>query len=176
MPLCNLSEFRSVLPKGARILGLDLGETVIGMAVSDPGLKVASPIGAIKRSKFTKDVEELARAMRDRSALGLIIGMPINMDGSHGPRCQATRDFADNLLGKAALFGSEPCIGFWDERLSTRAVDHMMVGWDMTRKRRSETVDKLAACYILQGALDFLGRTTPGEDMPGEVAPHPNLN
>lgn len=158
MPIRNLMELKDALPKGGRVIGLDLGEKTIGMAVSDPGLTVASPIGTIRRTKFTNDLNELARAMKDRNVRALVVGLPVNMDGTEGPRCQSVRDFAKLLLERAAVFGFEPDLAFWDERLSTSAVERMMIGFDMTRKRRDEVVDKMAAAYILQGALDFLAR------------------
>lgn len=158
MAIRNLTDLRTGLPRGGRLIGLDIGEKTIGLAVCDPDLRVASPIGTIRRTKFTQDAMELARAMRDRDVAGLVIGLPVNMDGSEGPRCQSVRQFAQNLLEKGQLFGREPEIAFWDERLSTSAVERMMVDFDMTRKRRGEVVDKLAATYILQGALDFLSR------------------
>lgn len=158
MAIRNLTDLRAGLPRGGRLIGLDIGEKTIGMAVSDPDLRVASPIGTIRRTKFTQDATELARAMRDRAVTGLVLGLPVNMDGTEGPRCQSVRQFAQNLLERPQLFGGEPEIAFWDERLSTSAVERMMIGFDMTRKRRDEVVDKLAATYILQGALDFLSR------------------
>ena len=158
MAIRNLTDLRAGLPRGGRLIGLDIGEKTIGMAVSDPDLRVASPIGTVRRTKFTQDATELARAMRDRAVTGLVLGLPVNMDGTEGPRCQSVRQFAQNLLERPQLFGGEPEIAFWDERLSTSAVERMMIGFDMTRKRRDEVVDKLAATYILQGALDFLSR------------------
>ncbi|WP_114393565.1 Holliday junction resolvase RuvX [Oleisolibacter albus] len=176
MAIRNLMELKDVLPKGMRVMGLDLGEKTIGLSVADPDLRVASPIGTIRRTKFTADVTELARAMKDRNVRGLVLGLPVNMDGSEGPRCQSVREFARLVLQRPQIFGVEPEIAFWDERLSTSAVDRMMIEWDMTRKRRDEVVDKMAAAYILQGALDFIqrgggtlppvggGRWTPPDD------------
>lgn len=157
MAIRNLMELKQGLPQGGRLMALDVGETTIGLAVSDPGLTVASPIGTIRRTKFTPDAQELARAMRDRGVTALVIGWPVNMDGTEGPRCDSVRQFAKNLLKVPELFGGKEVeIAFWDERLSTSAVERMMIGWDMTRKRRDEVVDKMAAAYILQGALDHL--------------------
>jgi len=171
MAIRNLMELKLGLPPGGRLLGLDLGEKTIGMAVSDPLLGVASPIGTIRRTKFTQDAQELARAMRDRAVHGLVLGLPVNMDGTEGPRCQSVRQFAKNLLERPALFGGkEPEIAFWDERLSTSAVERMMIGFDMTRKRRDEVVDKLAAAYILQGALDHLLHAARAEEAAAEAA------
>jgi len=163
MSIRNLVELKAVMPRHARLIGLDIGEKTIGMAVCDPGFTVASPIGTIRRTKFMQDAQELARAMKDRDVRGLVIGLPVNMDGTEGPRCESVREFARNLLIRPELFGKvEPEIAFWDERLSTSAVDRMMIEWDMTRKRRDEVVDKMAAAYILQGALDYLKKA--GED------------
>jgi len=141
------------MPLKTRLLGLDLGSKTIGLAISDPGWAIASPIDTIRRTKFTKDAEALKAVINDRRIGGLVLGLPVNMDGSEGPRCQSTRQFAQNLLG----FGLDLPIAFWDERLSTSAVEKFLVQEaDMTRKRRGEVVDKMAAAYILQGALDAL--------------------
>ena len=143
------------LDAGRRLLGLDLGEKTIGLAISDRGLKVASPLETIRRAKFTKDAEALAALCEDRGVGGLVLGLPVNMDGSEGPRCQSVRQFAANL---AELAGFTLPMAFWDERLSTAAVERVLVGEaDLSRKRRGQVVDKMAAAYILQGALDALG-------------------
>ena len=147
------------LAPGKRLLGLDLGDKTIGLAISDRGLKVASPLETIRRSKFTRDAEALAVLCQDRGVGGLVLGLPVNMDGSEGPRCQSVRQFAANL---AELAGFTLPIAFWDERLSTAAVERLLIGEaDMSRKRRGQVVDKMAAAYILQGALDALGRARP---------------
>lgn len=152
MPIVSLGEMRAALPKGGRLLGLDLGSKTIGMAVSDASLTVASPIGTIRRRKFTVDVVELLAAIEERGIGGVVLGLPINMDGTEGPRCQSTRQFAANLLKMLDI-----PIAFHDERLSTAAVERVLIGEaDMTRKRRAQVVDKMAAAYILQGALDMM--------------------
>jgi putative Holliday junction resolvase len=152
MPLYPITEMSGRLAKGKRLLGLDLGDKTIGLALSDPGLTVASPIDTIRRGKFTRDAEALIRAIEDRGVGGLVIGLPVNMDGTEGPRCQSTRQFAANLLTKTDI-----PIAFWDERMSTAAVERLLTNEaDMTRKRRGEVVDKMAAAYILQGALDAM--------------------
>ena len=152
MTLCTLDDLAAALPRGTRLLGLDLGSKTIGLALSDPGLTVASPIDTIRRSKFTKDAETLLRLIADHRVGGLVIGLPVNMDGSEGPRCQSTRQFAANLLGKTDI-----PIAFWDERLSTAAVERVLIGEaDMSRRKRGKVVDQMAAAYILQGALDAL--------------------
>ena len=140
------------LPRQTRLLGLDIGEKTIGLAVSDSGQSVASPLETIRRSKFAKDMERLKEIIAERKVGGLVLGLPINMDGSEGPRCQSVRQFARNL---ESLAGIALPIAFWDERLSTRAVERFLIDeQDMTRMRRAEVIDKLAAAYILQGALD----------------------
>jgi putative Holliday junction resolvase len=152
MPICAISEIRARLPRHACLLGLDLGDKTIGLALSDPGLTIASPIDTLRRRKFTQDAEALIGVIEGRNVGGLVIGLPVNMDGTEGPRCQSTRQFAANFLEKRDI-----PIAFWDERLSTAAVQRLLTNEaDMTRKRRSEVVDKMAAAYILQGALDAM--------------------
>jgi putative Holliday junction resolvase len=137
---------------GRRLLGFDVGEKTIGLALSDASLLVASPLETIKRRKFTIDAERVATLCAEHGVGGLVIGLPVNMDGSEGPRAQSTRQFARNLDAKLDL-----AYGFWDERLSTAAVQRMLIEEaDLTRKRRGELVDKLAATYILQGMLDAM--------------------
>jgi putative Holliday junction resolvase len=161
MAIRNPTDLKSLLRRGQRLLGLDVGERTIGLALSDPGLIVASPIGTLRRTKFADDARALARLISEREVGALVVGLPINMDGSEGPRCQSVRQFAQNLLDRADLFDRALEIGFWDERLSTQAVTRFMIEADMTRKRRAEVVDKMAAAYILQGALDVIARGTP---------------
>jgi putative Holliday junction resolvase len=159
MAIRNPHALKALLPPGQRLLGLDLGEKTIGVAVSDPGLTVASPIDTIRRVKFTEDVKHLAKLMTGREVGGIIVGLPINMDGTQGPRCQSVRHFAENLLKRADLLGMEPEIAFWDERLSTVAIQRLLITEaDMTRNKRAQAVDKMAAAYILQGALDALAK------------------
>ncbi|MGE0213740.1 MAG: Holliday junction resolvase RuvX [Parvibaculaceae bacterium] len=140
------------LPPGRPLMGLDVGTKTIGIAMSDLSRRIASPRETIKRTKFTPDAERLlALAAKDLVA-AIVIGLPINMDGTEGPRAQATRAFARNLSRLTEL----PLV-FWDERMSTAAVERMLIEADRSRARRAELVDKLAAAYILQGALDRLG-------------------
>lgn len=154
MTECTLAELKALLPKNARLLGLDLGSKTIGLALSDPGLVVASPIETIRRRKFREDATTLIRLIEEHGVGGLVIGLPVNMDGTEGPRCQSSRQFAVNLLERIDI-----PIAFWDERLSTAAVERILVQEaDMSRQRRKDVVDKMAAAYILQGALDALGR------------------
>jgi putative Holliday junction resolvase len=162
MPVFPLTELSVHLARGARLLGLDLGDKTIGLAVSDPGRTVASPIGTIRRGKFTRDAEALIRIVNERTIGGLVIGLPVNMDGTEGPRCQSTRQFAMNLMEKHDI-----PTAFWDERLSTAAVERFLTDEaDMPRKRRGRVVDKLAAAYILQGALDAMAHGKGGATHP----------
>src|SRR3954468_1990826 len=147
------TELATALSRKARVAALDLGEKTIGIAVGDPGHRVASPITTIRRTKFTKDATELLRILDERHVGGLVIGLPLNMDGSEGPRCQSVRQFATNLTPIRDL-----PIAFWDERLSTMAVTRDMIGMDMSRAKRAKVVDQSAAAFILQGALDSLRR------------------
>ena len=140
-----------MLPPRACLLGLDLGDKTIGMAISDDSLMIASPHDTIRRSKFTKDAEALMKVAAEYTVGGIVLGLPVNMDGNEGPRCQSTRQFGANLAGKTDI-----PIGFWDERMSTQAMERHLIAQDVTRKRRAEVIDKLAAQFILQGALDFL--------------------
>ena len=154
----RLSDLPARVARGQRLLGLDLGTKTIGLAISDSRLAIASPLETLRRTKFTADAEALKALCADRKVGGLVIGLPVNMDGSEGPRCQSVRDFARNL---AEIAGLDLPIAFWDERLSSAAVERFLVqDADMTRKRRGDVVDKMAAAYILQGALDALARAT----------------
>lgn len=156
MPPLGLNDLAARLNRGERLLGLDLGEKTIGLAISDSALRIASPLETLRRTKFTKDAEALKRIFAERQVGGLVIGLPVNMGGSEGPRCDSVRQFATNL---EKIAGVELPVAFWDERLSTAAVQRFLIDEaDMTRKRRAEVVDKMAAAYILQGALDSLHR------------------
>jgi len=145
----QFEEFAAALPKGRALLGLDLGDKTIGVAVSDRLWSVATPAETIKRKKFTLDAAHLLEIAQSREAGGLLLGLPRNMDGSEGARCQSTRAFARNLSRISDL-----PIGFWDERLSTVAAERALLEADTSRKRRAEVIDHVAAGYILQGALD----------------------
>jgi len=135
----------------ARLLGLDLGTKTIGLALSDVTRSIASPYETIRRTKFTADAKALAAIVAKEGVGGLVIGLPINLDGSEGPRAQSTRAFARNLAGHVDV-----PMAFWDERLSTAAVERHLIEADASRKRRAEVIDRMAAAYILQGALDRL--------------------
>jgi putative holliday junction resolvase len=152
----TIEEFAARLPQGRAIFGLDFGEKTIGVAASDLRRSVATPITVIRRTKFTEDAKALLALALARQIAGLILGLPRNMDGSEGPRAQATRAFARNLMKVTDL-----PIGYWDERLSTVAAERALLEADTSRKRRNEVIDQVAAGYILQGALDrmsYLGQ------------------
>ena len=153
MPVVELDDLARAFPRDARLMGLDLGSKTIGLALSDRLLSVASPLETLKRGKFSDDARKLDELVQQFSVGGLVVGLPLNMDGSEGPACQSARAFARNLAARSSL----PIV-FWDERLSTAAVTRTLLEADSSRKRRSEVVDKMAAAYILQGALDRLRR------------------
>ena len=153
MPVhADIDSFVAALPRDGAVAGLDLGEKTIGVAVSDRRLSVATPLETIRRSKFTRDAEALLAICALRDIGGLVLGLPFNMDGTEGPRCQSTRAFARNLTRLSDL-----PVGYWDERLSTVAAQRALLEADTSRKRRSEVIDHVAAGYILQGALDRIG-------------------
>ena len=157
MPVVDLTELPALLPRHAPVVGLDLGEKTIGVAVSDATRTVASPLDLIRKVKFTQDAAALFKLMENRGAGGIVIGLPVNMDGTEGPRCQSSRAFGRNLLRLRDL-----PIAFWDERMSTMAVNRVLIDEaDVPRARRAELVDKMAAAWILQGALERL-RLLPG--------------
>ena len=152
MAVIKLAEIAKFLKPASRLMGLDLGSKTIGLALSDVTLMIASPLGTIKRTKFTRDAETLEALIDKHDVGGFVLGLPVSMDGSEGSRCQSTRQFATNLLERRDI-----PLAFWDERLSTVAVERILIDEiDMTRKRRAKVVDKAAATYILQGALDAL--------------------
>jgi len=151
MPLLTISELSAALPRHSRLMGLDLGTKTIGLALSDVLRSIATPFDTIRRTKFTKDVEHLFAAMAKHEVGGLVLGLPVEMDGAEGARCQSTRAFVRNLLNLRDV-----PVALWDERLSTAAVTRTLLEADASRARRAEVVDKMAAAYILQGALDAL--------------------
>ncbi len=151
MALCDINSLRAVKNNTNRLLGLDVGTKTIGLALSDATWTIATPLQTLERKKFKHDILELMAIINKYNVSGLVIGFPKNMDGSEGPRCQSTKQFAYNLLKEMDL-----PIAFWDERLSTIAVTRTLLMADVSRKRRQEVVDKMAASYILQGALDAL--------------------
>lgn len=149
MLIKNQEDFAVSFSGDMRLLGLDVGETTIGLALSDVRRSIATPLFTIERRKFTKDIEQLSKIVAEHKVAGLIIGYPVNMDGSHGARTQSVRTFVSNISKHIAL----PMF-LWDERFSTTIVEKMMIEADMSRARRAKLVDKLAASYILQGYLD----------------------
>ncbi|WP_374764971.1 Holliday junction resolvase RuvX [Yunchengibacter salinarum] len=149
----DLAGFLAAIGRPCRLIGLDPGTKTIGVALSDRMRTVATPTEVIRRTKFQKDAARLKTLMDTHEVGGVVIGWPVNMDGSEGPRCQSVGAFADNLKGVVDL----PRL-LWDERLSTAAVERTLLDADSSRARRAEVVDKMAAAYILQGALDALAR------------------
>jgi putative Holliday junction resolvase len=150
-PLLKVEDLSATMPETGALMGLDLGTRTIGLAISDVRRRIATPLMVIRRTKFTADAAELMKQAAIHQPIALVLGLPVNMDGSEGPRVQATRAFARNLARLADL-----PIAFWDERLSTAAVTRTLLEADTSRKRRDAVVDKVAAAYILQGALDRL--------------------
>jgi putative holliday junction resolvase len=147
----TLENLAALLPAKARLIGVDLGTKTIGLALSDVERRIGTPLLTIERKKFTGDAQQLAEQIARFEAFALIVGLPLNMDGSEGPRVQATRAFLRNF----ARLNATP-FAFWDERLSTAAVNRSLIENDVSRARRAEVVDRMAAAYILQGALDRL--------------------
>lgn len=145
----TILELKTGLNTGDRLLGIDMGTKTIGLAMSDITRTIATPLETIRRTKFGVDVERMRDIVNEHGIAGFVLGLPMNMDGSEGPRCQSTRAFAENLLGKIDL-----PLAFWDERMSTQAVTRTLIEADVTRKGRKQVVDKMAAAFILQGALD----------------------
>jgi putative Holliday junction resolvase len=152
-PDLTAEDFSALLPQKGALLGLDLGTKTIGLAISDISRQIASPLKTIARTKFTADAGALLAAAAEHQVAGLVLGLPLNMDGSEGPRVQATRAFVRSLAPLSPL----PVL-LWDERLSTAAVTRTLLDADASRKRRDALVDKMAAAFILQGALDRMRR------------------
>jgi len=154
MAICNPGDLPQILAKGQRVLGLDVGTKTIGLALSDTLLMVATPLRTIRRTRFKTDAAEVLREVDAHGVGALAIGLPISLEGHESPRSQSVRQFARNLLETRDL----PMV-FWDERLSTAAVERVMIEADITRRRRSEIIDRTAAAYILQGLLDRLAHS-----------------
>jgi putative Holliday junction resolvase len=152
-PLVAIEDLPALLAPGARLLGLDLGTKTIGLALSDVTRSIATPYHTLRRTNFTADAKAIEAAIAEHEVGALVLGLPINLDGTEGPRAQSTRAFARNLAARI-----EVPILFWDERLSTQAVERHLIEADASRKRRAEVIDRMAAAYILQGALDRLKR------------------
>ena len=157
MILATIEEFRAALPAFAAIAGLDLGDKTIGVAISDLRRMIATPTEVIRRVKFTEDAARLLDIIKQREIKGIVLGLPLNMDGSEGPRVQSTRAFARNLERLTPL-----PITFWDERLSTVAAERALLEADASRKTRRAVIDQVAAGYILQGALDRMAHIGSG--------------
>ena len=154
-PLVAIEDLPPLLAREARLLGLDVGTKTIGLALSDVTRSIATPYHTVRRTKFTEDAKVIQEAVKEHEVGALVIGLPINLDGSEGPRAQSTRAFARNLAALIAV----PMV-FWDERLSTAAVKRHLIEAGASRKRRAQVIDRMAAAYILQGALDRLNRLT----------------
>jgi putative Holliday junction resolvase len=152
-PLVAVEDLPPLLAPGSRLLGLDVGTKTIGLALSDVTRSIATPYETLRRSKFTADAKTISAIVDEHDVGALVIGLPINLDGSEGRRAQSTRAFARNLAAHVAV----PMV-FWDERLSTAAVERHLIEANASRKRRAEVIDRMAAAYILQGALDRLKR------------------
>lgn len=157
MPVAPLIEIAAALPPRGALIGLDLGTKTIGVAVSDPDRRLATAVETISRTAFQADARRLLALAAERQAAGFVLGLPINMDGSEGPRAQATRAFARNFAGLTPL-----PIGLWDERLSTAAVERELIAADASRAKRAKVIDQHAAIFILQGALDRLRNLAGG--------------
>src|SRR5271170_5473326 len=151
MPVVMLMEAAPLLPARGALIGLDLGTKTIGVAASDPDRRLAAPVETIVRKRFNLDADRLFALAAERRAAGFVLGLPINMDGTEGPRAQSTRAFARNLAKLTEL-----PIALWDERLSTAAVERALIEADVSRAKRKAVIDQHAAAYILQGALDRL--------------------
>jgi len=157
MPVLSLADAAAVLPPRGVLMGLDLGTKTIGVAACDPDRRVAAPVETISRMRFKLDAARILELAAERRAAGLVLGLPINMDGSEGPRAQSTRAFARNLARLTEL-----PIALWDERWSTAAVERALIAADASRAKRKAVIDQHAAAYILQGALDRLSREQRG--------------
>ncbi len=152
MPIIEIQELKLRVAGKSRLLGIDVGTKTLGLALSDLSLTVATPLKTLRRTKFTTDAQHLKFLVHEHDVGGLLLGLPVSMDGTEGPKCQSVRQFAANLLGVLDM-----PLAFWDERLSTAAVERMLITEvDMSRQRRRDVIDKAAAAYILQGALDAM--------------------
>jgi putative Holliday junction resolvase len=152
VPVVSLAELSTLVPTGGRLLGLDIGSKRVGLAFSDETRTLATADRVLERARYADDLARLAALCRERHVGGIVVGLPVSMDGREGPQCQRVRQFARDLLLRIDV-----PLAFWDERLSTAAVDRMLIREvDMSRKRRRGVVDQVAAAYILQGALDAM--------------------
>ncbi len=151
MPICNPTDLKAHLQQGQRLLGLDVGTKTIGMALSDTRLVIATPFDTIRRTRFRDDLARISQEVEKHGVGGIVVGLPLALEGGEGPRAQGVRQFAKNLLARLDL-----PLTFWDERMSTAAVERGMIEADLSRRRRAQIVDRAAASYILQGLLDRL--------------------
>lgn len=159
MAVVTLKELKTALPKGKRLMGIDQSKRALGLAISNPDLTIATPLCTIARSKFTQDVKALAAVCGEYAVGGFVIGLPLNMDDSEGPRVDSVKHFADNLMQARETLGFDPLIAFFDERLTTEAVkDFLEEQANISRKRRNKIIDQLAAQMILQGALEKMSK------------------
>jgi putative Holliday junction resolvase len=155
MAIIPLKELKTHLPRGKRLMGIDHGEKTLGLALSNPDLTIATPFKTIQRTKFTQDIVTLAKICSEYEVFGFVIGLPLNMDGTEGPRVQSVKHFSDNLLKATEALGFEPLIAFFDERLSTYAAEQSLIDdLDMRRDKRKAVIDAAAAAHILKGALE----------------------
>ncbi|MGA2088027.1 MAG: Holliday junction resolvase RuvX [Stellaceae bacterium] len=153
MPICNPTDLKAFMKQGQRLLGLDVGTKTIGMALSDTRLVIATPFDTIRRTRFRDDLARIRQEVEKQGVGGIVVGLPLALAGGEGPRAQGVRQFAKNLLAQLDL-----PLTFWDERMSTLAVERGMIEADLSRARRARIVDRAAAAYILQGLLDRLAR------------------
>ncbi len=153
MPICNPTDLKAFMKQGQRLLGLDVGTKTIGMALSDTRLVIATPFDTIRRTRFRDDLSRIRQEVEKHGVGGIVVGLPLALEGGEGPRAQGVRQFAKNLLAQLDL-----PLTFWDERMSTLAVERGMIEADLSRARRARIVDRAAAAYILQGLLDRLAR------------------
>ena len=157
MPVVAIKDLKTHLPAGSRVIGVDHGEKTLGLALSNPDLTIATPFRTLDRTKFTENVRQLAKICAEYNIRGFIFGLPVNMRGDEGSRAESVRHFGNNLLKTGEILGFEPLIVFWDERLSTAAMERFLIDQaDVSRAKRDTVIDKLAATHILQGALDYL--------------------
>ncbi len=154
MSIVDVETLSGLLTRNDRLLGIDLGTKTIGLALSDVGRSLATPLRTIARTKFTQDAIEIFDTVREFQVAGLVVGLPLNMDGTEGARVQSTRAFVRNLMNLENV-----AVAFWDERLSTAAVERQLIAQDVSRKKRAAVIDQMAAAYILQGVLDRIART-----------------
>ncbi|NBX73901.1 MAG: Holliday junction resolvase RuvX [Alphaproteobacteria bacterium] len=157
MPLLALADFMDVLPARGCLLGVDVGTKTLGLALSDPAWRLATPHTTLARKKFTTDVQAMAHIIIQRKVAGVIMGLPRGLDGKQTPMTQSVMQFAENFLTHAAIVPLNLPLAMWDERLSTLAMERALIALDTTRARRKDLIDQMAAQYILQGALDYLG-------------------